>query len=71
MFVNIHLFVPRNKDVVGREAMFSPEHLFSETSKKSKKKKYKSSPTVAAIYVMYVGTTRRTLVLRVTHINTT
>lgn len=70
MFVNIHLFVPRNKDVVGREAMFSPEHLFSETSKKSKKK-YKSSPTVAAIYVMYVGTTKRTLVVRVTHINTT
>ena len=39
MFVNIHLFVPRNKDVVGREAMFSLEHLFSETRKKSKSTK--------------------------------
>jgi hypothetical protein len=34
MFVNIHLFVPRNKDVVGREAMFSLEHHSSETLKK-------------------------------------
>jgi len=34
MSVNIHLFVPRNTDVVGHEAMFSLEHLFSETLKK-------------------------------------
>jgi S-ribosylhomocysteine lyase LuxS involved in autoinducer biosynthesis len=39
MLVNIHLFVPRNKDVVGREAMFSLEHLFSETLKKLKSTK--------------------------------
>jgi S-ribosylhomocysteine lyase LuxS involved in autoinducer biosynthesis len=69
MFVNIHLFVPRNKDVVGREAMFSVEHLFSETLKKSKSTK--SSPAVAALHVVCVGTTKRTLALRVTHISTT
>jgi len=34
MIVNIHLFEPRNKDVVGREAMFSLEHHSSETLKK-------------------------------------
>jgi hypothetical protein len=37
MFVNIHLFLPRNKDVVGRQAMFSRENFSSRNVTEIKK----------------------------------
>jgi hypothetical protein len=37
MFVNIHLFLPRNKDVVGRQAMFRLQHFSSRNIKEIEK----------------------------------